>query len=499
MFKVKTMPLHPFLFALYSILFLFHHNAGELRINVTFYPILVVLFSIGILLVILFILSRNIVRAAVATSIAVFTFFFFGHFCDFLKYAWHFQPQKYDLYHYAGLLLTPAIFLIYKTLRTKRSLKDLNFVLNGITLILLSITVFQIIAYNLKEKEYVEVIKPDKIVLPARFSSKSELPDIYYIIADGYTSSEILKKYYKFDNSSFISHLRKKGFYVPEKSKSNYIFTLPSLSSSLNMKYINYLSDELGADSHNLNILFNMIQDNKVAKTLKSLGYKHVNYCSGYGPLSFNPYADENIMGLARINEFGVLLLKTTLLKVFFYDQPLFKKQFLLPTILRLLSYNVDKDSPKFVTAHLISPHPPFIFHEDGSLVDHVSNSLIRWREKDRYIDEVKYINSRLKTLIDNILQSKSKVQPVIILQADHGSFSEDKESRESKLMRTGILNAYYAPERCRSFFYDSITPVNTFRIVFKCLFEKNYEILKDKTYWNRVLKPYVFEEVSFY
>ena len=45
--------------------------------------------------------------------------------------------------------------------------------------------------------------------------------DIYYLIFDQYARSDILKKYYNYDNSSFINSLENQGFNVAKESYSN--------------------------------------------------------------------------------------------------------------------------------------------------------------------------------------------------------------------------------------------------------------------------------------
>ena len=45
------------------------------------------------------------------------------------------------------------------------------------------------------------------------------------------------------------------------------------------------------------------------------------------------------------------------------------------------------------------------------------------------------------------------------------------------------ILNAYHLPDKGRSSIYPTITPVNTFRLLFNEYFGANFEILEDKNY----------------
>ena len=61
---------------------------------------------------------------------------------------------------------------------------------------------------------------------------------------------------------------------------------------------------------------------------------------------------------------------------------------------------------------------------------------------------------------------------------------------------RMAILNACHFPGDT-AFLYDSITPVNTFRLVFNRLFGTNYPLLPDKSYFSTMAHPYVFYDVD--
>ena len=83
----------------------------------------------------------------------------------------------------------------------------------------------------------------------------SRKPDIYYLILDGYANSSTLKEVYGYDNQGFEDYLEEKGFKVASESRSNYAITALSLASSLNMEYINYLSEAGGVAPETLNHL----------------------------------------------------------------------------------------------------------------------------------------------------------------------------------------------------------------------------------------------------
>jgi hypothetical protein len=148
--------------------------------------------------------------------------------------------------------------------------------------------------------------------------NQATLPDIYYIIFDGYAGESSLEEFYDYDNHEFINFLTEKGFYVASKSRCNYPWSYLSLASSLNMEYINYLSEDAGLESDDRTLPYRMITENKVWKFLHSKGYKFVHLnSSGWGPTDRNRNADISIQ-VNRFNEFNILLIQTTMLKNIF-------------------------------------------------------------------------------------------------------------------------------------------------------------------------------------
>ena len=98
--------------------------------------------------------------------------------------------------------------------------------------------------------------------------------------------------------------------------------------------------------------------------------------------------------------------------------------------------------------------------------------------------------------MIDQIrlaAQEAGRPDPVILIQADEGSYPllewrhevgpYDSQTTKQLLERFRILNAYYIPNGGGSGLYQSITPVNSFRVLFNDLFDANYEKLPDTNY----------------
>ncbi len=508
----KYFAFHPFLFSLFHILFLFSHNVEQVS-NFEFLLPSSIALSLTLMLVLL---SRSIVKdynkADIIISVAIVLFFSYGHIYDLIldQHIGSFEIGRHRyLFITWGLLFTSSAYL---TIRTHRDLHNLTNTLNITALSLVFISLFNIGVYELKLKNIRQDIstRMERQEITITDSEKvSEFRDIYYIILDGYASSSTLKDIYDYDNEKFTEYLEAKGFYVATKSQTNYPLSFLSIASSLNMKYVNYLTDVKRVKSKDPKIPYQMITDNKVMSFLKLKGYKFIHFSSGWGPTDRNMHADLNIRS-KTFNEFLILLIQTTMLRPI--ERPIISdlSKSRLYTFSKLAKIpNIN--GPKFVFAHIVAPHPPYLFGENGESVPDTKLTMGggTWSQKEDYLKQLTFVNKEVEKIVSEIL-IKSKVPPIIILQADHGpasTFSEDMfwqgkgwsaTPTENMLReRMGILNAYYLPSGGNDLLYESITPVNTFRLVFDFYFNTNCGLLVDQSYYSAYDRPYEFIDVT--
>jgi hypothetical protein len=97
------------------------------------------------------------------------------------------------------------------------------------------------------------------------------------------------------------------------------------------------------------------------------------------------------------------------------------------------------------------------------------------------YGGQIVYLNSKVLEVVDQILATSDQ-PPVIIIQGDHGATIDYQGKGIDKTLRLGILNAYYLPGVHQDLIYPTITPVNTFRLIFNVYFNGGYELLEDKS-----------------
>jgi len=501
--KIRSpLVIHPFLFAAFPVLFLFAHNIRELGFHVVIIP-LTVIFSFTLLA---FYLSKLVLRdaekAAVLLSFILGLFFSYEHLSSLLEGfrialgSFVIGPHKFFLIAGSFLFYLGAHFII----KTRKNLHNLTNVLNVVALSLvlissisISINKFTNWRVGFNNRGNVSAKTNERVL-----GKTTKIPNIYYIVLDSYGRADVLSEVYGYDNKEFINYLKEKGFYIADKSKSNYQSTFPSLASSLNLSYID-TADGFQEEK---------FSDNRVFSLMKLHGYTTVFISSLDADVRMS-YADF-ILRIGWLDDFDYKLINLTpipellrrlKLSLGSYSRHRERINYTFDTIADTTGW----DSPVFVYAHILAPHPPFVFGPSGENVQPDRKYTI-YDAKDffsaggtqpeyikGYRKQIEYINKKLVKLINHILSRKDR-DSVIILQGDHGPRCMTDMSNPDKTYLKecySILNAYYLPGKDNKVLYESITPVNTFRLVFNLYFGENYDLLKDRSYF------YIFNSSS--
>jgi hypothetical protein len=269
------------------------------------------------------------------------------------------------------------------------------------------------------------------------------------------------------------------------------------------MRYLDTLAERMGEASTDKSPAEDMVADNAVMRFLKGKGYVLINAGSWWGPTNSNHNADINLRA-SRVNEFALNLLQGTMLFPFseeFVENDLRSK--VLFTFRNLREIPRMK-APTFTLAHVICPHPPYVFGPDGGRVPTLRRILNKSDSRPLYRDQVIFMNRLLEQTVDTILAASSK-PPIIIIQGDHGAaytyrpygasavFPDDHYLR----VQMRIFNAYYLPGAPEGTVYDSITPVNSFRAVLNAYFGAGLPMLPDESFYSTVGRPYRLANVT--
>jgi hypothetical protein len=150
-----------------------------------------------------------------------------------------------------------------------------------------------------------------------------------------------------------------------------------------------------------------------------------------------------------------------------------------------------DVEGPKFVFVHIIAPHPPYVFGPTGGPVEPAEVGTTKTQEgASHYRDQAIYISSRMTEIVPTIIENAS-TPPIIVIQGDHGP-----TVASSPRARMSNLSAYYLPG-IDTPIHSTITPVNTFRVIFNSYFGQNLELLDDVSLYSDYTDPFNFKVVQ--
>ena len=497
----QTFPIHVVFLAIFPVIFLFSENMHEFVPTDIIVPLLII---IPISLIVFFILKlilKDSNKAALIVSIGLVLFFTYGHFYNIIK-GFTILDENIGRHRYIIIPFILGIIIpIYFIIKSKINFQNITKIVNGISIVLVVLVLINITIFGITEIESYSTIHYEPSDDPIELQNTHNTPDVYYIILDEYGGPETMK-YLNYDNSQFYEFLKEKKFIISEKSTSNYPMTHFSIPSTMNMEYVNDLSNILGKDSKTYLPLREMLYNSQVIKNFKSLGYDIVIFESGFVPSKNFVLVDDIICH--EEGEIDSILFDTiTRTSIIGYFVERHEEGKIRDRIncafSEIKTIGNNKDEPIFAFVHMLIPHPPNVFGPNGEAVipgNPISSEI--WDEKIAYIDQVKFVNKEIVKVIEKILDENEK--SIIIIQSDHGSgFDVDwKNPDESMvLQRLSILNAYYVPEISENQFYENITPVNSFRIIFNDYFNGSYKILEDRNYWNTGDAPWDFHDVT--
>jgi len=484
----------PILLGLYPVLYIYSLNLGLVAPSVLWNPLMIAFMAAIALNGFCALCVRDWRRGALVADTVLFFSYLLTSFID-AYFPWIYESSLSQL---AGcfiiVMIVAAAWTVGRILRKTAEWRPWTAIANVCIALLLVSPLLQIGWFHLT------ILKPQTGPPPATVRNVPR-PDVYYVILDGYTRADILAQYFGYDNKPFIRFLWRKGFYVASQSQSNYAYTYLSLASSLNMEYIQDINAAPGQQAE----CIRRIENNIVMRIFMANGYRVMKYAPTWLIRDQEPYT-ETTFNPRTVNEFENLVLKQFLLSAFLKQGVMnMYKVRALYTLHRLETIPQGR-RPKFIFAHVLCPHPPYVFDREGNTPEpkiyaHRPAGSHDWYPKSRYADQVHYLNTLVEKTIDGILKN-SKTPPLIIIQGDHGAACDGTSDHPTPLMvreRISILNAYYVPPEVRKQLYPTITPVNTFRLICSYLFQGHFTLLPDRSYYSGPMDvlPYKFKDVT--
>lgn len=474
----------PLLLAVLPSFFHYGNNAAILLLSslirmIMFYG------GVGIVLyIIILILNRgHSTQAANAAFVFLVFFNIYGVIYDSLFKLDIVQVEHYTLLPFLMLLAGYTSWFITRV-KDSHSIQLWN---NAVVIlgVLIIFNIIKIIPAEIRKGE--KTTTNESILVDANLSADPGYPDIYYIVFDEFSGFEPMRKYWhNQDVDDFVQFLKSKDFFVAEQSHGSSIDTRHQLATRLN--YQEYRLDAPDAQK----VWFDDIADNRAMRYLKSQGYTTVvfdemQFAYQSAPPKNADYSFNYIQGdVANLgvffDEFGVMIADNTMLRslsgLYKLNDPTIEqhRNMVLFTAGKVADLD-EVPSPKFVYVHLMLPHFPFMFDEDGNFVDPMF-----YQNWNYYLGNYKFATGIAEKMVDNILaQADPARPPIIILQSDHGARNLETESPNSVILenfpeeyKTSILFALYMPGYDTSIIPQDVNPINTFPIIFNHLFDAN-------------------------
>ncbi len=488
---LKRWPLHTLLVPVFFILSIYVQLAGLLYTEEVIQASLIVIIGTLSLFGILFLVYKDKRKAGFATTTIGILFLFFG---DIKKILTSIPVLQYiSSYRFMlPLSLLVIAFVLYKTKRT-RSLATATLFLNILLLVYIAMDLSKWI--NLRSKENKGVSQPE---LRTVSIDPAAMPNIYYIVFDGYPSTQAQQEILGVSHNSMDSILSGRGFHLLKYPLSNYNYTSFSIASVFNMEYLDWVKKGTTAKAYHFSRSASDVSNSLLIDWLMQNGYSIYNLSvfdlPGRPSISRERFFFATTPAIIFHNTMWNRV-KWDIIPVLFpsYTKKLvaigrkeFKESIGQYKIfnrqvwdsLQQLPSSQRGIAPKFIYAHFEMPHSPYFYDSSGRpYPDEKVYSPNVSADKDMYRNYIGYVNNRISPLLDSIIHNGEN--NIIIFQSDHGSrdIIQKKQSDEFR-----NYSAFYFPDRDYHSLYDSMSNVNTFRIIFNKYFGQQLPLLGDSS-----------------
>jgi hypothetical protein len=269
------------------------------------------------------------------------------------------------------------------------------------------------------------------------------------------------------------------------------------------MSLLDELAASIGPDSENLAPVVKRIKTNPAGAFLQAQGYEYIHIASWY-----NLTRDSSIADRVFSPEGDVSLASTL------YDLSVIPVLVDLPGKgddfdrkhanageyeFAVLEQVASEPGPKYVFAHILLPHPPYVFLEDGTYAP----------DQATFESQILDTNRRMRAFIEPLLALPEEERPIIIVQADEGPFPARLEADERAfdwatatddelVTKFGILDAMYlpGPEGVAPLPSD-MTAVNTYPELFRRYFGTGDKDQPNRVYASSKVTPYDMLDIT--
>jgi hypothetical protein len=271
----------------------------------------------------------------------------------------------------------------------------------------------------------------------------------------------------------------------------------------LNLNYLDDFAMAMGTAARDRRPLARAIRTNAVMTLAHAAGYEVSVVASDYeATLAFDA-ADRCACERFGLNQFEQAALSSTPLAALPLDRWTHdghRRKVL--SAFGALATAAAEHRRTFVFAHLITPHPPFVFNADGSrratthtLLGFGDGTHFRGSKDDYrsgYRAQTQFVVQRLTAVLTDLLDRPGP-PPAIVIHGDHGpglTLDWDNPGRSDLQERMGIFAAYYLPDDGPAL-YPTITPVNGMRALATRYLGVSLPYLADRSHFSTWMRPF--------
>ena len=486
-----------FLLPVLPIIFFFLHNANQYMELVFTWDVLFLLFLYLLLSYFIFasgkiLLKLTVLQSLFISTLAIIFFLFFGALQDYL-----FQFKRFSFFSNSFFLfaIVVAILLFISLFLKKKKARPVAansyFIVLFIVLIFLEIILLSAKFFSGKSLKAITsrmatpVLNNEKII-------SSENPDIYHIIFDEYTNLPALKKYWGYDDEIYL-FLTSKGFFTLDSAISNYTSSPFSIASIFCLQYLKGAEPYLERNTANFLVGHMVYSNNDLFQFLKQLHY-HFSIFSLVDNKDLS--TGLGFLGLEKSNN---ILRQQTIERIFlnpwvrnklnrFFGAKDEEPALITKSKQKFADYNKKAlehiffdcrnsskqhlTSPVFSYTHILLPHEPYMFDENGKLLP-----LAQQDEGVKgYLRQVQYSNKLIQQITDCLLSDTTR-KKIIIFQGDHG-YRDYPDAPVTTSYEA--LSAIYFYNKNYIGLKKNFSHVNTYRVIINNFFGGKLPLLQD-------------------
>lgn len=453
------------LIVIYPVLSLFLNNINEVRFTEILLPVFINIIISEIIFVIIYVLTRQYI-ASIAYSVVLFYIGmnFKEYFYKLIDTVYYWNAVPIVLY------VTIVILMIINYTKLRLILdKLLLFATIGVVCAA-GLTLFNNADILMKQSTVHDNTTTNKIDNVTNVIDKrADLPNIYYIILDEYSSFKQMKKWYDYDNKEFYDFLKKYNFNIISDSQNESMNTL-TIHITTNLINLDYVStdnkDFFGSQQKRNNpYLF---------KLLDEYGY-NIEYYGGPAIGWKNNEMVNKQSTTASGEKFIDLIYKNNILYPFVKKEKTAAAEKELKFWEQFLNTERSKNN-NFVFFHSNGGHIPFSFDEYGNKISFTKSMDLK--DKSVYIAQYKYITRLTMDAVKQIINKEPN--SVIIIMSDHSMrYLEDDSGKKIIPMHDfqQVFNAVYFQGKHIDF-ANNLSGVNTLRIVLDMILGTNMGVV---------------------